>query len=302
MDKRKQNKLYLEGEAVSVFEEKTRSCGYFCEVITIDSVVKPCKLKNIYFIIANLFLYLLRGFGSVKMTMVTPSHNVPCRKIREYSRNTELIILDEGIQSTQLNTASGKKNSLYRNDFFGKLRISLSSYFISVYRSPQIKLIQCEPAMICGDVKEIIANSDASTIDFDLQKKISSSGDILEKVFGDYNSFHEDGIKNKALIFTQPIYLYSEEKFQIFKRNLIGEIKKLNINESLIFIKLHPRDDKSRYEFLFDENLIKDPICIPPRVPFELIASRMKFDVGIGPNSTLIRSKCVKQKIILNEY
>jgi len=234
--------------------------------------------------------------------MVTPSHNVPCREIKEYSSNAKLTILDEGIQSTQLITASGKKNPLYRQDFFGKFRSKVSSYFISINRLPKIKLIQCESARICDDVDTIISNSGITVIDFDLHKKISNAGDILEAIFGTYDYSAEDNFKNKVLVFTQPIYLYSEEKFKVFKRNLVTEIKRLNMTESLIFIKLHPRDDKSRYDFLFDKNLIKNPICIPPQVPFELIASRNKFDLGIGPNSTLIRSKCIDQKIILNEY
>ena len=87
--------MYLEGEAVKVFEEKLRRCGFFCDVVLIDSTLKLGFLNRLYFVISNLCVYVLRGVGASKITMVTPSHNVPCREIKEYSSNAKLTILDE---------------------------------------------------------------------------------------------------------------------------------------------------------------------------------------------------------------
>lgn len=119
---------------------------------------------------------------------------------------------------------------------------------------------------------------------------------VIKAVF--FNNFDCDFTpynSKKAIVLTQPTYLYGmhskEELADLFNREII----KLKENNYDVFLKLHPREKEDIY--------IKDNVRrINGKFPFELLAIyNIQFDVGLTYNSTAINSSLIKNKILLSQ-
>ncbi|ELE6473959.1 TPA: hypothetical protein N5K79_000433 [Enterobacter hormaechei subsp. steigerwaltii] len=112
--------------------------------------------------------------------------------------------------------------------------------------------------------------------------------DNLEYNFSDHNS-------KKAIVLTQPTYLYGihtkKELATLFNKEII-KLKESNYD---VYLKLHPRENEDIY---IKENVTR----INGKFPFELLAIyNVQFDVGLTYNSTAINSSLVKNKILICE-
>ena len=106
--------------------------------------------------------------------------------------------------------------------------------------------------------------------------------------FSPYNS-------KKAIVLTQPTYLYGMHSKKELADLFNGEIIKLKESNYDIFLKLHPREEEDIY---IKENVRR----INGKFPFELLAIyNVQFDVGLTYNSTAINSSLIKNKILLSE-
>ncbi|MGM5669534.1 polysialyltransferase family glycosyltransferase [Enterobacter cloacae] len=120
--------------------------------------------------------------------------------------------------------------------------------------------------------------------------------DVIKSIFfqGFDCNFSDNNVK-KAIVLTQPTYLYGihtkDELASLFNK----EIKKLKENNYDVYLKLHPREKEDIY---IKENVQR----INGRFPFELLAVyNIQFDVGLTYNSTAINSSLIKTKILLSE-
>ncbi|MIA15854.1 Uncharacterised protein [Escherichia coli] len=125
----------------------------------------------------------------------------------------------------------------------------------------------------------------------DLSKK---EKEIIKDIF--FNEIQNDlfDSKNKkAIVLTQPTYLYNihtkKHLAQLFNEN-IDLLKKENYD---IYLKLHPNEQDDIY-------MVDGVKRIKGKFPFELLAIfNIKFDVGLTYNSTAINSQLIKEKIML---
>lgn len=123
----------------------------------------------------------------------------------------------------------------------------------------------------------------------------NDKGVIKAVFFNDFDCDFTPYNSKKAIVLTQPTYLYGmhskEELADLFNREII----KLKENNYDVFLKLHPREKEDIY--------IKDNVRrINGKFPFELLAIyNIQFDVGLTYNSTAINSSLIKNKILLSQ-
>lgn len=120
--------------------------------------------------------------------------------------------------------------------------------------------------------------------------------DIIKAIFfKDFDCDFSSDKSKKAIVLTQPTYLYGmhskEELAALFNEQII----KLKENNFDVYLKLHPREKEDIY--------IKEGVHrINGKFPFELLAIyNIQFDVGLTYNSTAINSSLIKNKILLSE-
>jgi len=305
-EKEKSNKLYLEGNSIKKFKRGLIECGWFDQVIEVEELSSKSFLERWLLTFGYILIYALRSFYFRRHTIVTPAHNINSFRISEYSRWSNVMILCEGVQDANILTASGKYNPIYDNSWRGKVKTIASSYFLSIHRKLKVTVIQCQSGSNSNEVNALIESSKVDLLRLDLDEMLSSSCEDFKacgiKVFGNYKKYFVNGSRKRLLIFTQPIYLYSELKFQSFIKKLVSFITSIDQSEFHVFIKLHPRDNILKYPQLYDQNLIDEPIVIPAEVPFEYVSSFASFDVAVGPKSTLMKSNCIRSRVILDEF
>nr|BBM62839.1 predicted protein [Escherichia albertii] len=116
---------------------------------------------------------------------------------------------------------------------------------------------------------------------------------IKDIFFGELQSDLFDSKNKKAIILTQPTYLYNihtkSHLAQLFNEN----IDKLKKEKYDIYLKLHPNEQEDIY-------MVDGVKRINGKFPFELLSIfNVKFDVGLTYNSTAINSQLIKEKIML---
>lgn len=122
--------------------------------------------------------------------------------------------------------------------------------------------------------------------------------EILKKVFFSDAQFDfslKDDEKGRAIILTQPTYLFGihtkQEAINLFN----SQILKLQKEKYKVYLKIHPKEKTDLY--------IKDNVQrLSGRFPFELLALyNIDFDKGVSYNSTAVNSSLIKQKIMLKD-
>lgn len=127
-----------------------------------------------------------------------------------------------------------------------------------------------------------------------------SDKNVIEKVFFVDQCFEvfksqSKTQKKRAIILTQPTYLYglhSKDEiagiFNCYIRNLINE----NYD---VFLKLHPSEREDLY-------LLNNVKRINGRFPFEFLAIfNVIFDLGVTYNSTAIKSSLIRDKLLIQD-
>jgi len=127
-----------------------------------------------------------------------------------------------------------------------------------------------------------------------------SDKNVIEKVFFVDQCFEvfksqSKTQKKRAIILTQPTYLYglhSKDEiagiFNCYIRNLINE----NYD---VFLKLHPSEKEDLY-------LLNNVKRINGRFPFEFLAIfNVIFDLGVTYNSTAIKSSLIRDKLLIQD-
>ncbi|WP_433640191.1 polysialyltransferase family glycosyltransferase [Kluyvera georgiana] len=122
--------------------------------------------------------------------------------------------------------------------------------------------------------------------------------EILKKVFFSDVQFDfslQDDEKGRAIVLTQPTYLFGihtkEEAVDLFN----SQILKLQKEKYKVYLKIHPKEK--------DDIYIRDNVQrLSGRFPFEFLALYdIVFDKGVSYNSTAINSCLIKQKIMLKD-
>ncbi|HBC9087575.1 polysialyltransferase family glycosyltransferase [Citrobacter koseri] len=121
---------------------------------------------------------------------------------------------------------------------------------------------------------------------------------ILKRVFFSDARFDfslKDDEKGRAIILTQPTYLFGihtkQEAISLFN----SQILKLQQEKYKVYLKIHPKEQIDLY--------IKDNVQrLNGRFPFELLALyNIYFDKGVSYNSTAVNSSLIKHKIMLKD-
>lgn len=118
---------------------------------------------------------------------------------------------------------------------------------------------------------------------------------IKDIFFNDFDCDFSSYNSKKAIVLTQPTYLYGMHSKEELAGLFNAEIIKLKESNYDVFLKLHPREKEDIY---IKENVRR----INGQFPFELLAIyNVQFDVGLTYNSTAINSSLIKNKILLSE-
>jgi hypothetical protein len=197
----------------------------------------------------------------------------------------------------------GKGNYINKKDFFKKNNYrKIFGFYNSMGRHPKIKKILVQhPRDLPKDIQK-------KGLKLDLDYMINNISREKEKrmvcnVFPGYEEFSSTFIKynnskKKILLLTQPLsedgLVDENEKVKYY-----GEIVKKYINEYIIFLKPHPREN-TEYSKYFDRMVI----ILPKLFPVELFRfnKNIIFDIGISYSSSAIDNlSCIRDKITLNK-